>query len=169
MIYKTVTEAAIAGLKACVSLSLVDGFEYGGFVVKSPEGGYRFSPPVTSSQEDMLDSTEALLSLVPALRGTEMIGRNADQVQAEVAKAGVVAGFHTHPCDPLVGDKVAKYNSFQDMMTMMDFGFQNSYMAVNCTGIVYCSYESLPPLFVVEGRFMIPPVSLGDVVGNVNG
>jgi len=141
MIYKTLEQAAIAGLTEAVRLSRASGeeWEYGGFVYLARKDRYAFTPPKTSQSSEK-SGAEEIADLKKRL-GIEIEPGSEETVKALQA-AGVVAHFHTHPCKK--GSVRASFSAADIAMSYIGLGFEREYLSDTCTGIVYRSPDLKP-------------------------
>lgn len=112
VLYKTMEDAAIAGLKAIAAEPTSSYWEFGGTIVQIKEGGYLVLPANTSMSGDSV-----------GIASEEMAGFFGKEV----------ATFHTHPCVP---GHYVQYFSPDDLVHAIFF-HQVVFMGDLCTGNVH--------------------------------
>lgn len=162
--FKTVREAAIAGSAVANPLSSKTGYEYGGLILKAGKG-FTYTPPGTSQSSSHIVPADIFAPYVPEYKALIKAG-NRHALASALKKASVVAFYHIHPCDH--GADMARYFSGGDMMSMLISGFSTSYMAVNCTGVVYEASKDMKVIYPDPTDFFREnPAGLGETIGTM--
>lgn len=104
-VFETARAAAIAGLQIAIPLARRDRWEYGGYVMYAPNGGFTHGDIVTSKDhhgvslqmaapKDLRDAGDALEARIAKLSAEER-GKERDRFN-EVTRTRIIGAFHVH-------------------------------------------------------------------------